>query len=78
MPTAGLWPGQTDEGQFGFTYQEADEILHGLFESHLSPQELVEQSLNRQIVDAVPAWAAQMAYKHNLPVIAPEPAIANK
>jgi len=26
-PTAGLWDGQTDEGQFGFTYQEADQVL---------------------------------------------------
>src|SRR6266498_2583039 len=25
-PTAGLWPDQTDEGQFGFTYQEADHV----------------------------------------------------
>ncbi|MEK7102090.1 MAG: NAD(+) synthase, partial [Patescibacteria group bacterium] len=26
-PTAGLWEGQTDEGEFGFTYKEADKIL---------------------------------------------------
>lgn len=26
-PTAGLWPGQTDEGELGVTYDEADKIL---------------------------------------------------
>lgn len=27
-PTAGLWEGQTDEGEFGATYEEIDEILY--------------------------------------------------
>ncbi|MFH1398126.1 MAG: NAD+ synthase [Candidatus Omnitrophota bacterium] len=26
-PTAGLWPGQTDEGELGITYRELDDIL---------------------------------------------------
>lgn len=28
-PTAGLWPGQTDEGEIGLTYKELDRILSG-------------------------------------------------
>lgn len=28
-PTAGLWPGQTDERDLGFTYKEADLVLQG-------------------------------------------------
>lgn len=32
VPTAGLWDGQTDEGQFGFTYKEADQILKAFFD----------------------------------------------
>ena len=31
-PTAGLWPGQTDEEELGITYQEANAILRGLEE----------------------------------------------
>lgn len=27
-PTAGLWDGQTDEDEFGFTYEEADQVLY--------------------------------------------------
>jgi len=29
VPTAGLWMGQTDEGDLGFTYKEADQALAG-------------------------------------------------
>lgn len=29
-PTAGLWPGQTDEGEMGITYDELDDILSRL------------------------------------------------
>ena len=29
-PTAGLWPGQTDEGELGITYDELDAILAAL------------------------------------------------
>ena len=31
-PTAGLWPGQTDEKELGFTYKEADTVLNELFD----------------------------------------------
>ncbi len=72
-PTAGLWPGQSDEGQFGFTYETADEILYGLYEVGQSPQELVEHGLDKNAIDLVQAWVAQMAFKHNLPWIGPEP-----
>jgi len=29
-PSGGLWPGQTDEGEMGITYQEIDEVLQAL------------------------------------------------
>ena len=74
VPTAGLWPEQTDEGQFGFTYRIADEILQGLYEAKQSPQELVDQGMDKGAIDRVQAWITQMEFKHNLPRIAPEPA----
>lgn len=33
-PTAGLWDGQTDEKEFGFTYAEADQVLYYLVQSN--------------------------------------------
>ncbi len=35
VPTAGLWPGQTDEQELGFTYAEADRFFVWLLEKHL-------------------------------------------
>jgi len=33
-PTAGLWVGQTDEGELGFSYEEIDEVLKNNLTSH--------------------------------------------
>lgn len=35
VPTAGLWPGQTDEGELGFSYDDADKFLIWLLEKHV-------------------------------------------
>lgn len=37
VPTAGLWPGQTDEGELGITYAKLDLILHYSFDRKLDP-----------------------------------------
>lgn len=42
-PTAGLWPGQTDEKEMGFTYKEADQILYLYFEKQLSKEEIIKK-----------------------------------
>lgn len=44
-PSAGLWPGQTDEGDFGFTYKEADQVLHLYFDKHLTAEEIEKKGL---------------------------------
>lgn len=36
VPTAGLWPGQTDENELGFGYADADRFLVWLLERHLA------------------------------------------
>jgi len=73
VPTAGLWPGQSDEAQFGFTYETADQILYGLYDAKRSSQELVESGVDAKTIRLVQDWVTQMAFKHNLPWIAPEP-----
>lgn len=44
-PTAGLWPGQTDEGEMGITYTELDEIITR-FEKK-QPQRLSKAKVDR-------------------------------
>ncbi len=65
-PTAGLWHGQTDEGQFGFTYKEADEILYNLFER---PKSLKSPRLPKTLVKKIQAWVAANNFKHHLPKV---------
>jgi len=39
-PTADLWKGQTDEGEFGFTYEEADQVLYLYFDKKIATKEI--------------------------------------
>jgi len=41
-PTAGLWPGQTDEGELGISYDDANAILRGM-EAGRSRQDLAAE-----------------------------------
>lgn len=68
-PTANLWPGQTDEGQFGFTYKEADEILYLLFDQKKNAKEIVSMGYQRKTIESVKRWLEAHAFKHELPVI---------
>jgi len=43
VPTAGLWKGQTDEGDLGIRYGDLDRVLLGI-EIHLSPEEIATQT----------------------------------
>ncbi|MBY6275833.1 NAD(+) synthase [Symbiobacterium thermophilum] len=36
VPTAGLWPGQTDEGELGFSYADADRFLVWILNRHVA------------------------------------------
>ena len=42
-PSANLWKGQTDEGEFGFTYKEADEVLLRYIDTSKSLREIEKE-----------------------------------
>lgn len=64
-PTAGLWEGQTDEGEFGFTYKDADEVLYQLYDLKKKKVEGVDPV----VVKRVKAWVDRNSFKHNLPLV---------
>jgi NAD+ synthase len=64
-PTAGLWAGQTDESEFGFTYEEADLVLHLYFDKHFPVGEIEKMGLGNaeKIIDR----AKRNEFKHKVP-----------
>lgn len=68
-PTAGLWEGQTDEGEFGFTYKDADEILLLSFDEKKSPEEIAAAGFSKDTVDRVLSRARANDFKHHLPIL---------
>jgi nicotinamidase/pyrazinamidase len=67
-PTAGLWGGQTDEDELGFTYADADRVLVATFDLGMSPDEAAGRAgVEREVVDRVLARAAGVAWKHAVP-----------
>lgn len=63
-PTAGLWPGQTDEGEMGITYDDLDAILAALEAgdvSHLDPS----------LVERVRTMKTRSEHKRRMPPVCP-------
>jgi len=64
-PSAGLWQGQTDEGQFGFSYEEADQVLFLHVEKGLSEDEIEKQGFIN--AKKILTWRKKNLFKHNVP-----------
>lgn len=69
-PTAGLWPGQTDEADIGLPYEELDLILYGLVEGRKSRREVIEAGHAPAAVDRVLGMVRRSGFKRALPPIA--------
>lgn len=66
-PSADLWSEQTDEGEFGFTYKDADEILYLLVDEKKSTEEVIASGFTQEIVQKIQQRLSFNAYKHQLP-----------
>jgi NAD+ synthase len=68
-PSAGLYPGQTDEGDLGVTYDDLDEALKGL-ELNLDPAAVARKSgLSLELVQRVDAMVRRSEHKRRLALI---------
>jgi NAD+ synthase len=66
-PTAGLWENQTDEGDFGFSYSDADKILYLLTEKNKSVKELMRKGFEIKLLMRVIDRMEKNSFKHILP-----------
>jgi len=69
-PTAELWEGQTDEGELGFTYADADLVLYHMVDRRLRPSELIEHGFDAQLVTRIREMVRRNHYKRVMPLIA--------
>jgi len=69
-PSADLWPGQTDEGELGFSYAMADEILYLMFDLGLSPREVVLRGYDETVVERIVRLEQANRFKRRLMLIA--------
>jgi NAD+ synthase len=67
-PTAGLWEGQTDEGEIGCTYKEIDEIVSLATDEHLSKNVIIKKGFNEESVEKVWKWIEKGRLKDRLPI----------
>ena len=69
-PSADLWEDQTDEGELGFTYSEADRLLYLLVDQRYSPQEAIEAGFDEKFVNVVTTRIRRNQFKRMQPPIA--------
>lgn len=53
IPSAGLWFGQKDEEELGFSYQMADKILKKLVDQKMSPEQIEKTGISKQTISRV-------------------------
>lgn len=69
-PSADLFPGQTDEGDLGFDYATADEVLYLLFDEGLRPDEVVTRGYDERAVQRILDYEQRFRFKRRLMLIA--------
>lgn len=66
-PSAGMWSGQTDEDEMGFSYGEADQILYLYVDKKNSIEEIISLGFNKEIVEKVIKRLNINKFKHETP-----------
>jgi NAD+ synthase len=66
-PSAGLWPGQTDEDELGFSYDDVDWLLYNLLDKERSDSRLKEMGFEPGFVDRVKDMIARSEFKRRMP-----------
>ena len=66
-PTAGLWQGQTDEQEFGFSYKEGDQVLFYYYDKKLTLEEIKNKGFAN--ANKIINFSLKNAYKHRTPYV---------
>jgi NAD+ synthase len=67
-PTAGLWGGQTDEDELGFSYHDADLVMVCLEQLGMTPEQAAERTgVAPEVAARIAARVAAVEWKHHVP-----------
>ena len=69
-PTAGLWPGQTDETEIGLSYKELDNLLFKLVDLRQTPEEVISSGHEEKKVKRITEMIKKSEFKRKMPPIA--------
>jgi len=69
-PSADLWAGQTDEGELGYTYAQADQVLYLLVDERYTVDEVAEEGFDKAFVERVWRRVKANHFKRTMPNIA--------
>ncbi|MGC9778460.1 MAG: NAD+ synthase [Candidatus Heimdallarchaeota archaeon] len=68
-PTAGLWEGQTDEGEMGISYDNLDLILLAIEKGYTKDQIVEELQLEKALIEKVEKMIKNSEHKRKMPPI---------
>jgi NAD+ synthase len=70
MPSADLWDGQTDEGEFGFTYADADRLLYCMVDQRRTDEECAAAGFSEEFIRRLRPMVSRSQFKRRPPLIA--------
>lgn len=69
IPSAGLWAGQTDEGEIGLSYETMDMILYELVDLRKSKKDVIAAGFEKEDVERIISMIKKSEFKRKLPPI---------
>lgn len=70
IPSADLFSGQTDEGDFGFSYEDIDNLLFSLVDKGMSPEQCEREGFDPALIKRVVRLMKSNEFKREAPPIA--------
>lgn len=69
IPRAGLWEGQTDEKELGFTYEVLDHVLQGIENLENIDKIAEKNGISKDTVEEIKGMVERSAHKRKIPTI---------
>jgi NAD+ synthase len=69
-PSADLWEGQTDEGEMGFLYRDADQVLALMVDQRRTVDDVIAMGWDPRLVRRIREMMERSQFKRRLPLIA--------